>query len=58
MLGFIGVVIVLSWKEFMGAAIFNGMLGDNLGSFVARFLMLFFAVAIYPVLIKKWKGKI
>ena len=55
MLGFIGVVIVLSWKEFMGAAIFAGMLGDNWGNFVARFLMMLFAVAIYPALIKKWK---
>ena len=55
MLGFIGVVIVLSWKEFMGAAIFAGMLGANWGNFVARFLMMLFAVAIYPALIKKWK---
>ena len=54
MLGFIGVVIVLSWKEFMGSAIFCGMFGDNWGSFVARCLMMLFAVALYPMLIKKW----
>lgn len=53
-LGFIGVVIVLSWKEFMGSAIFCGMLGDNWGSFVARCIMMLFAVALYPMLIKKW----
>ncbi len=55
MLGFIGVAIVLSWKEFMGAAVFCGMFGDNWGSFVARFCMSVFAVAIYPILINKWK---
>ena len=50
----IGIVIVLSWKEFMGAAIFAIMLGDNWGNFVARFLLSIFAVVIYPMLIKKW----
>ena len=55
MLGFIGVVIVLSWKEYMGSAIFAGLLGDNWGNFVARFLLSILAIAVYPVLIKKWK---
>ncbi len=54
-LGFIGVAIIFSWKSYLGSAIFNGMLGDNWGSFVARFIMMFFAVAIYPILIKKWE---
>ncbi len=51
---FIGAVIVLSWKEYLGSAIFVQMLGANWGNFIARFIMLFFAIAIYPVLIKKW----
>ncbi len=54
MLGFIGVAIIFSWKEFMGAAIFTGLFGANWGSFIARCIMMFFAVAIYPMLIKKW----
>ncbi|MCR5775436.1 MAG: phosphatase PAP2 family protein [Lachnospiraceae bacterium] len=50
----IGMMIIISWKEYLGSAIFVEMLGGHWGNFIARCLMMFFAVAIYPVCIKKW----
>lgn len=52
----IGAGIVLSWKEYLGSAIFVEALGGHWGNFIARFLMMFFAVAVYPVFIKKFCG--
>ncbi len=53
----IGVIFVLSWKEYLGSAIFVEMLGGHWGNFIARCLWMIFAIAIYPVLIKKWCNK-
>ncbi len=50
----VGAGIVLSWKEYLGSAIFVEMLGGHWGNFIARCLMMIFAIAIYPVFIKKW----
>ncbi|MCR5526253.1 MAG: phosphatase PAP2 family protein [Lachnospiraceae bacterium] len=50
----VGAGIVLSWKEYLGSAVFVGAFGGHWGNFIARFLMLFFAVAVYPVVINKF----
>jgi len=50
----IGVIIVLSWKEYLGSAIFVEMLGGHWGNFIARCLWMIFAIAVYPVFIMKW----
>ena len=52
-LGFVGFLITFSWKEFFAPATIVAALGGHWGHFIARFLMWFFVVAVWPVVITK-----
>ena len=52
-LAFVGFMIAFSWKEFLAPATIVAALGAHWGNFVARCIMWFFVVAIWPVIIKK-----
>lgn len=56
-LGFIGFVIAYSWKVYFAPATVVAALGSHWGNFAARFILWFFAVAIWPVCIRKWTKK-
>ncbi|MCR5685312.1 MAG: phosphatase PAP2 family protein [Lachnospiraceae bacterium] len=53
-LGFIGFLIVFAWKEYFAAATIVAAFGGHWGNFIARFIMWFFAVAVWPVVIKRY----
>lgn len=52
-LAFVGFMIVFSWKEYLAPATIVAALGGHWGNFVARCILWFFVVAIWPVVIKK-----
>jgi len=52
-LGFVGFLITFSWKEFFAPATIVAALGGHWGNFIARFLMWFFVMAVWPVVITK-----
>ncbi len=52
-LGFVGFLITFSWKEFFAPATIVAALGGHWGHFIARFLMWFFVVAVWPIVITK-----
>ncbi|SEM12019.1 PAP2 superfamily protein [Butyrivibrio sp. ob235] len=52
-LGFIGFMIVFSWKEFLAPATIVQALGGHWGHFISRAIMWFFVVAIWPIVIRK-----
>jgi undecaprenyl-diphosphatase len=49
----IGVAIAFGWKEWFGPATVVAALGSHWGNFLARFLMLIFAMCIWPIVIRK-----
>ncbi len=53
-LGFVGFMIAFSWKEYFAPATFVQAFGGHWGNLVARFILWFFAVAVWPVFIRKW----
>ncbi len=53
-LGFVGFMILFAWKELFAPATIVAALGGHWGNLVARFIMWFFAVAVWPVLIRRW----
>lgn len=53
-LGFVGFMIVFAWKEFFGPATLIQAFGGHWGNLTAYFLLWFFAVAVWPVFIRKW----
>ena len=53
-LGFVGFLIAFAWKEYFAPATLVAALGGHWGHFVARFLLWFFVVAVWPVCIQKW----
>lgn len=52
-LGFVGFIIVYSWKEFFAPATFVAAFGGHWGNLISRFILWFFAVAIWPMVITK-----
>ena len=49
----VGVAIAFSWKEYFGPATFGLALGGHWGNFITRFIMLLFAMIVWPVVITK-----
>ncbi len=52
-LGFVGFLIAFSWKNYFAPATFVAALGGHWGNFIARFILWFFAVSIWPAVIRK-----
>ena len=52
-LGFVGFLVAFSWKEYLAPATFVAALGGHWGNFVARFILWFFVVAVWPLVIRK-----
>ena len=52
-LGFVGFLIAFSWKEYLAPATFVAALGGHWGNFVARFILWFFVVTVWPLVIRK-----
>ena len=53
-LGFVGFLIVFCWKVYIAPATIVACLGGHWGNFVARFLLWFFGVGLWPIVIRKW----
>lgn len=53
-LGFVGFLIVFGWKEYFAPATLVAAFGGHWGHMIARFILWFFAVAIWPIFIQKW----
>ncbi len=49
----VGVAIAFAWKEYFGPATIIAAFGAHWGNFIARFIMLIFAMCIWPIVIKK-----
>ena len=56
-LGFVGFMIVFSWKEYLAPATLVQAFGGHWGHFIARFIMWFFVVALWPLVIKKFADR-
>ena len=52
-LAFVGFMILFSWKVYFAPATIVAAFGGHWGNFIARCIMWFFAVAIWPVVIRK-----
>lgn len=53
-LGFVGFLITFGWKEYFAPATVTALLGSHWGNLIARFVLWFFVVAVWPLFIKKW----
>ncbi len=53
MLVCVGVAIVFAWKELFASATIVAAFGGHWGNFIARLIMLLFAMCVWPVVIKK-----
>jgi len=49
----VGAAITFAWKELFGPATVVAAFGGHWGNFIARFIMLIFAMCVWPVVIKK-----
>ena len=56
-LGFVGFMIVFSWKEYLAPATLVQAFGGHWGHFIARFIMWVFVVALWPLVIKKFADR-
>ncbi len=52
----IGVGIVYCWKYYLSGATVVPLLGKHWGNLTARFMMTFFAVAVWPLVIRRFCG--
>ncbi|WP_242839470.1 phosphatase PAP2 family protein [Butyrivibrio sp. NC2002] len=52
-LAFLGFLIAFAWKEYFAPATVVAALGGHWGNFVARCILWFFVVAIWPVIIQR-----
>ncbi len=52
----VGAAIAFAWKEFFAPATVVAAFGGHWGNFIARFLMLIFAMCVWPVVIKRNTG--
>ena len=53
-LGFVGFLIAFSWKEYFAPATIVAAFGGHWGNLIARCILWFFVVAVWPVFIRKW----
>ncbi len=53
MLACVGAAIMFAWKEWFAPATIAAAFGDHWGNFIARLLMMLFAICVWPVVIKK-----
>ena len=51
----VGAFLLLAWKELFAPATIVPVLGGHWGNFVARFIMVFFAMVVWPYCIMKAK---
>lgn len=49
----IGVALAFSWKEYFGPATVGAAFGGHWGNFIARCIMLLFAMIVWPIVIQK-----
>ncbi len=56
LLGFLGFMIVFSWKEWFAPATVVAAFGDHWGNYIARGLMLIFILVIWPLVIRKYSA--
>ena len=54
MLAGVGVGIVFCWNTYLRKSVFYVMLGADWGGFVSTMLMMIFAVAVYPLIIRHY----
>lgn len=52
-LGCIGFALMFAWKQLFAPAMIVAGLGGHWGNFAARFIMVMFALTIWPIVIKK-----
>ena len=53
----VGVAIVFSYKEYFENATVVAMFGTHWGYLASRFIIVFFAMVIYPMVIKKYANE-
>ena len=56
-LGFVGFLIAFSWKEYFAPATIVAAFGGHWGNLIARCILWFFVVAVWPVFIRKWANE-
>ena len=49
----IGAAIMFGWKQWFAPATVVAAFGGHWGNMIARFIMVFFAITIWPVVIKR-----
>lgn len=49
----VGAALTFAWKEYFGPATVGAAFGSHWGNFVARLIMLLFAMCIWPIVISK-----
>ena len=57
MLTCLGAAILFAWKEWFAPATIVAAFGDHWATMIARFIMVFFAMCIWPMVITKTCGK-
>ncbi len=53
-LGFTGFALAFVWKEYLAPVTLVTDLGGHWGNLISRFILWIFAVAVWPVFIRKW----
>ena len=52
----IGLGLLFSWKYYFAGATVVALLGGHWGNLLARFMMVFFATAVWPLVIRRFCG--
>jgi len=52
----VGLGILFGWKNYFAGATVIPLLGKHWGNLLARFIMVFFAVAVWPLVIRRFCG--
>lgn len=50
---FVGAALTFAWKEYFGSATIVAVCGGHWGNFIARLIMLLFAMCIWPIVINR-----
>ena len=51
---FVGFILAFTWKEYVEPVTLVAALGGHWGNLISRFILWIFAVAVWPVFIRKW----
>ena len=54
LLVFVGFMIAFAWKEYFAPATVVALFGNHWGNYIARIILWIFAIAIWPIFIRKW----